>query len=185
MNNDYAIDLAQYYGIPTSGLGGVDVSTNYHPNLPSLEQIASYNLEQARAEAAKDRQHMPQSTQAMPNTMSQPITAPGTGTTSNTHMDNSMDTMKNMGQDESLQPIPEYNQPYPITAESIQYLNGFIRSQVGRNVSIEFLVGTNQIVTKEGFLVAVGANFILLNQKGTNDILACDFYNIKFITFYY
>lgn len=176
-NNDYSIDLSKYYGLPVGGQSSIDVSTNYHPNIPSLEQIASYNLEQARAESAA---------QGRPQTMPQPnqmITAPGTGPTSNipsTEMSGGMDT-----QNGELQPIPEYNQPYPITAESIQYLNGFIRSQVGRNVSIEFLVGTNQLVTKEGFLVAVGANFILLNPKGTNDILACDFYNIKFITFFY
>lgn len=189
MNNDYAIDLAQYYGLPVGGAGSVDTSVNYHPNIPSLEQIASYNLEQARAEAMREGRTPAQAPQTMPNisTTSQPsqmLTAPGTGTTS--YPETMPQTRTGaMPPDASLQPIPEYNQPYPITAESIQYLNGFIRSQIGRNVSIEFLVGTNQLVTKEGFLVAVGANFILLNQKGTNDILACDFYNIKFITFYY
>lgn len=187
-NDDYAIDLAQYYGFPIGGVGGVDASVNYHPNLPSLEQIASYNLQHARAEAAMNpsgstSQTMPSNVASRPGTEnSQMLTAPGTGTTS--YM-TSGGTGTNMTQGDLSQPILEYNQPYPITAESIQYLNGFIRSQIGRNVSIEFLVGTNQLVTKEGFLVAVGANFILLNQKGTNDILACDFYNIKFITFYY
>lgn len=191
MNNDYAIDLAQYYGLPVGGTGSVDTSVNYHPNIPSLEQIASYNLEQARAEAMREGRTPVQSSQVMPQTSTTPpsqmLTAPGTGTTSSVPGTGNMGStgMGAMPHDTSLQPIPEYNQPYPITAESIQYLNGFIRSQIGRNVSIEFLVGTNQLVTKEGFLVAVGANFILLNQKGTNDILACDFYNIKFITFYY
>lgn len=190
-NDDYAIDLAQYYGLPVGGVGSIDTSTNYHPNLPSLEQIASYNLQHAREEAAMNvsggnSQQMPsQGTSSFGTGNSQMLTAPGTGTTSYTTSGSSMGTGTNMTQGDLSQPILEYNQPYPITAESIQYLNGFIRSQIGRNVSIEFLVGTNQIVTKEGFLVAVGANFILLNQKGTNDILACDFYNIKFITFYY
>ena len=84
-----------------------------------------------------------------------------------------------------LMPITEYNQPYPINADNIQYLNGFIRSQVGRRVHVEFLIGTNNIVEKDGYLVAVGANFILLNPLDTTDILACDFYNIKFMKFYY
>lgn len=200
MNDDYAIDLAKYYGVSFSGSDNASSSTNYHPNLPSLEQIASYNLQNARQEAARQNtmnsqtmQHgmnssgMSGSNMGGSGTMnsgagsSQMITAPGTGVSSYPTNDNSM----NMAQDSSSQPILEYNQPYPITAESIQYLNGFIRSQIGRNVSIEFLVGTNQLVTKDGFLLAVGANFILLNPKGTDDILACDFYNIKFITFYY
>ena len=53
MNDDYAIDLAQYYGVSFSGSDKSSASTNYHPNLPSLEQIASYNLQNARAEAAR------------------------------------------------------------------------------------------------------------------------------------
>lgn len=186
MNDNYAIDLEKYYGITSNG-----ASTNYHPNLPSLEQIASYNLQQARAEAAANaaaQQNTGGSSMGATSGSSMGgsgmntsgmLTAPGTGATSYPSQNTGMT------QDMSTQPILEYNQPYPITAESIQYLNGFIRSQIGRNVSIEFLVGTNQLVTKDGFLIAVGANFILLNQKGTNDIIACDFYNIKFITFYY
>ena len=53
MNDDYAIDLAQYYGVSFSGSDKSSASTNYHPNLPSLEQIASYNLQNARAEAER------------------------------------------------------------------------------------------------------------------------------------
>lgn len=195
MNDDYAIDLAQYYGISFSGADNSSANVNYHPNLPSLEQIASYNLQHAREEAAMresmsgsqstTHSHGASASGTSGTDSSQLITAPGTGASS--YSADSMNSINNMSGsgDSSTQPILEYNQPYPITAESIQYLNGFIRSQIGRNVSIEFLVGTNQLVTKEGFLLAVGANFILLNQKGTNDILACDFYNIKFITFYY
>lgn len=186
MNNDYAIDLAKYYGLPVGGTDSVDTSVNYHPNIPSLEQIASYNLQQARAEAARESrttsQPAPQSSSNMGSSQMSASHDMGTAN-SETILPSGM--RSGSAWDESLQPIPEYNQPYPITADNIQYLNGFIRSQVGRNVSIEFLVGTNQLITKEGFLVAVGANFILLNPKGTNDILACDFYNIKFITFYY
>lgn len=64
-------------------------------------------------------------------------------------------------------------------------MNGFLRTQIGRPVQVEFLVGTNNMVTRSGILLAVGANFILINEAETDDILACDFYNIKFIRFYY
>ncbi len=84
-----------------------------------------------------------------------------------------------------LQPITDLNQPYPITAESLQYLNGFMRTQIGRKVRVEFLIGTNTTTDRIGILVGVGANYILLNEIETDDILACDFYNIKFIRFYY
>lgn len=86
---------------------------------------------------------------------------------------------------EMLTPITEYSQPFMVTADSIQYLNSFMRTQLGRHVRVEFLVGGQSMVERRGVLLAVGANFILLNESGTDDILACDFYNIKFVTFYY
>ena len=83
------------------------------------------------------------------------------------------------------QPITDMNQPMPITVESLQYLNGFLRTQIGRKVRVEFLIGANTLNDRIGTLVGVGANYILLNEIDTDDILACDFYNIKFIRFYY
>ena len=68
---------------------------------------------------------------------------------------------------------------------SLQYLNGFLRTQIGRKVLVEFLIGTNTLVDRSGVLVAVGTNYILLNEAETDDIVACDYYNIKFIRFYY
>lgn len=47
------------------------------------------------------------------------------------------------------------------------------------------LIGTNTLVDKSGVLLGVGANFILINEAETDDVVACDFYNIKFIKFYY
>lgn len=81
--------------------------------------------------------------------------------------------------------ITDIQHPYPVTAESLQYLNGFLRTQIGRRVSIDFLVGSNSIVTKSGFLLGVASNYILINELDTNDLTTCDFYNIKFIRFYY
>ena len=84
----------------------------------------------------------------------------------------------------SLQEAP-WNQSVAVTPENLQYLNGFIRTQIGRKVKVEFLVGTSTLTDRIGVLVGVGANYILLNEIETDDLLACDFYNIKFIRFYY
>ena len=84
-----------------------------------------------------------------------------------------------------LAPLTPTNQPPPISGESLQYLNGFLRTQLGRTVTVEFLVGANTLVDRTGVLLAVGANYILINEIQTDDITACDFYNIKFIRFYY
>ncbi|QEY35959.1 hypothetical protein FL966_08030 [Caproiciproducens galactitolivorans] len=84
---------------------------------------------------------------------------------------------------------PGLNQAPPqsvtINADSLQYLNGFLRTQIGRPVLVEFLIGTNTLVDRSGTLLGVGVNYILLQEAETDDLLACDFYNIKFIKFYY
>lgn len=81
--------------------------------------------------------------------------------------------------------ITDLNQPMPMTVESLQYLNGFLRTQIGRRVRVEFLLGTNTMTDRSGTLLGVGANYILINESDSDDLLACDFYNIKFIRFYY
>jgi hypothetical protein len=81
--------------------------------------------------------------------------------------------------------IMPWNQPMPVTVESLQYMNGFMRTQIGRRVTIEFLIGTNTLTDRTGTLLAVGANYILINEVETDDILLCDFYSMKFIKFYY
>lgn len=82
-------------------------------------------------------------------------------------------------------PIFPWNQPMPVTVESLQYMNGFMRTQIGRRVTIEFLIGTNTLTDRTGTLLAVGANYILINEVETDDILLCDFFSMKFIKFYY
>lgn len=64
--------------------------------------------------------------------------------------------------------------------ESLQYLNGYLRTQIGHYVEVDFLVGSTNIVSRSGRLVGVGLNYILVEEISTRDITACDFYNIKF-----
>ena len=75
--------------------------------------------------------------------------------------------------------------PYEVTRESLQYLNGFIRTQIGRRVTIDFLIGSGNLQSKTGYLLAVAQNYLLLNEMDTNDVTACDLYTMKFIRFYY
>ena len=73
---------------------------------------------------------------------------------------------------------------YSATPESLQYLNGFLRTQIGKLMEVEFLVGTNTTVIKRGYLTAVGANYLILQDVNSRQMTVCDFYNIKFATFY-
>ncbi len=84
-----------------------------------------------------------------------------------------------------LAPLTPFNQPIPVTTESTLYINGFLRTMIGRKVTVEFLIGTNTFTDRTGVLLAVGANYIVINEVETDDILICDFFSIKFVKVYY
>ena len=173
MNNSY--DLMTIYGIPPARYDENNPGDLFLKDLPSLEQIASYN------------QSLNQNTQqpsfggtSTPTTV---IGYPSVGDVTSMMPNNQSSASAETSN--LTQMITDYSKPYPITAESIQYLNGFIRTQIGRRVQVDFLMGNSELITKDGYLLGVGSNYILINEIGTNDITACDFYNIKFIRFLY
>ncbi len=72
-----------------------------------------------------------------------------------------------------------------ISYENLQYMNGFLRTQIGKYLRVEQLMSTNQIENRIGYLVGVGLNYILLQQAGTGNISAIDYYSIKYVYVYY
>ena len=201
LNNQ--IDLGRIYGIEggvsdASGLGPVNFLGSQ--NIPSLEQIAQYNL----AVRGINTNQAPNNTiNTLPTTIDSdyptgvpydadynqniPPNSPSFVSTPTTTLNASMNLQApttDINQTGNAM-ITDFSNPFPVTAESIQYLNGFIRTQIGRRVTVTFLIGSSQLEEKSGFLLGVGANYILINELDTNDLTACDFYNIKFIRFYY
>ncbi len=81
-------------------------------------------------------------------------------------------------------PLSDLGKAQPASAESMQYLNGFLRTQIGNRIRVEFLIGTNTYLERSGKLVAMGANYIILQEAMSDDLLVCDFFNIKFVTIY-
>lgn len=75
------------------------------------------------------------------------------------------------------------NQENLLQFQSMGNMNSFLRTQVGKNVIVQFLVGTNTLVEKSGVLLGVGSNYIVLKENGSEDVLVCDFDNIKFVRF--
>lgn len=169
--------------------------------IPSLAEIASYNLSApAIGYMNQNSMQQNQSYDHTSQSMSSPIQqTPAAGNSVATQevitsqeLPDTPATVLNYGatmatsvrQDLGMG-IADVANPYPVTPESIQYLNGFIRTQIGRRVTIDFLVGSDNLVSKSGYLLGVAQNYILINELDTNDITTCDFYNIKFIRFYY
>ncbi len=72
-----------------------------------------------------------------------------------------------------------------IDYENLQYLNGFLRTQIGKYVRVDQLMGSAMIEERYGYLVGVGLNYILLQELSTGNISAIDFYNIKYVYIYH
>lgn len=76
-----------------------------------------------------------------------------------------------------------YGQPAPATIDNVAYTAGFLRTQIGRKVRVEFLIGTNgPLVDRTGTLRYVGVSYIILQPIDSDDLMMCDLYSIKFVT---
>ncbi len=83
---------------------------------------------------------------------------------------NGMNGMNNMQENDSLQGF----------ANSWQRA---LQQNIGEYCLIDFLIGTQNLVRKEGILYDVGMSFITLYEPRSKNYIVCDFYSIKFVTF--
>jgi hypothetical protein len=67
----------------------------------------------------------------------------------------------------------------------VEYTQGYLRTQIGKRVKVEFLIGTNMLIDREGTLMDVGISYIIIREIETDDLLLCDIYSIKFVRFYF
>lgn len=124
--------------------------------------------------------------QAMPQAMQQPMQQPSIGTTSGATAGGQTVYGTTSGV------MPTNIATVPIAAEQFgeapvfdtQYTQGYLRTQIGSKVRVEFLIGTNMLVDRSGILVDVGISYIIINPTETDDLMLCDIYSIKFVTFY-
>lgn len=59
-----------------------------------------------------------------------------------------------------------------------------ISLSVGSYAVVEFLVGTQNIIRKEGVITSVGVSWLLLYDETTGTTMVCDMYSVKFITYF-
>lgn len=85
---------------------------------------------------------------------------------------------------------PVYPAGYPTPSSAAPtvvnpgYTQGYLKTKIGKRVRIEFLIGSNSIVDRDGTIVDVGISYIVLQEPNTGDYVMCDLYAIKFVTFY-
>lgn len=70
----------------------------------------------------------------------------------------------------------------PQTLQDTAFLPGFLRTQIGKNMRVQFLIGTNgPLIDRTGKLLGVGANYILMQPVDSDDMITADLYSIKFV----
>lgn len=58
-----------------------------------------------------------------------------------------------------------------------------LRNNEGQYCIIDFLIGTENLVSKEGILYDVGVSFVVLYEPRSGNYIVCDLYSIKFVSF--
>lgn len=75
---------------------------------------------------------------------------------------------------------PSVEGPPPVM--SIDYIPGYLRSIIGKNVRAEFIIGSSQYTDRTGVLVDVGVNYFVLHDVNSGTHIMCDLYSVKFVT---
>ena len=60
-----------------------------------------------------------------------------------------------------------------------------LANNIGEFVVVEFLIGTEQIVRKQGILYHVGTAYLTLYDDAMRNFIVCDVFSIKFVYFYF
>lgn len=70
----------------------------------------------------------------------------------------------------------------PPVQDDVNYTQGYLKTKIGEYVKIEFLIGTNLFIDKEGILKDVGISYVVIEEAGTGNDLLADIYSIKFVS---
>lgn len=63
-------------------------------------------------------------------------------------------------------------------------MQALLAKNIGEFVVIEFLIGTERIMRKQGVLYEVGRTYVILYDEEFDNYIVCDIFSVKFIYFY-
>lgn len=58
-----------------------------------------------------------------------------------------------------------------------------LQENVGKYVIVEFLIGTGNIISRQGLLYYVASQFLVLYDEIESRYVVCDIFSVKFVTF--
>ncbi len=63
-------------------------------------------------------------------------------------------------------------------------MQNYLADNIGEYVVIEFLIGTSQLIRKQGILYSVGTGVVTLYDEEYDNFITCDVFSVKFVYFY-
>lgn len=63
-------------------------------------------------------------------------------------------------------------------------MQAILAENIGNFVVVEFLVGTGDMIRKQGMLYFVGRSFVTLYDEQANNFIVCDIFSVRFVYFY-
>jgi len=97
-------------------------------------------------------------------------------------VNNSQDAKQQVQENKTETRLNQINSNSPEILTNPIYTPAFLRQQIGKLMRVEFLIGTNNMTDRIGFLEDVGASYILLRSFEGDSQIYADIYAIKFIT---
>lgn len=76
-------------------------------------------------------------------------------------------------------PQQSFNEP-----EMIGSIQKILSENIGIYVVIEFLIGTDRMHRKQGYIYHVGTSYITLYDDENDNFILCDIFSVKFVYFY-
>ena len=70
------------------------------------------------------------------------------------------------------------------TEEMRGSMQAILADNIGNYVVIEFLMGTEDMIRKQGMLYFVGRSFLTLYDERSNNFIVCDIFSVRFVYFY-
>lgn len=144
-------------------------------NLPGAMQRNTQNMSGTIGRSSSMTQNQSQrNMQSIPNANMQNMPS-----TTNSSMQNMQTEPMQRTQQEEIESLDNTisSKNYDGSMQQLLYNN------LGVYVIIDFLIGTNNIVTREGILHSVGLSYLVLYDEKNDQYTVCDLYAAKFITY--
>ena len=77
--------------------------------------------------------------------------------------------------------VPETQQGPPPASER-GYIPNYLRSNIGKNIRAEYIIGMDQFTDRTGILTEVGNNYFVIHDVNSRTDIMCDLYSVKFVT---